>query len=166
MNVKQRPGVGVHLYLLNGKGEILVGKRKGDKGGGTWGPPSGHLEYQEDPKDCAARETMEEAGIKIQDISFAGITNDIDPKESAHYINLHFVSFLKPGERARAMEPDKCEEWGWAGPERLRDLNLFLPTRNFMKQHKYAFTLPWIILFKLKAKSAALADKLASRSKE
>ncbi len=53
MNQKPLVGVGVLVFKDN---KILMGRRKGSHGAGTWAPPGGHLEFGETPEDCAHNE--------------------------------------------------------------------------------------------------------------
>jgi 8-oxo-dGTP diphosphatase len=46
-------------------GELLLIKRKMEPFLGTWCLPGGHVEDNEDPKDAAKRETLEETGLDI-----------------------------------------------------------------------------------------------------
>ncbi len=70
------PRVGV-AAIVQRNGQVLLIKRKGAHGSGSWAVPGGHLEYGESLEECAVRETHEEVGIEISDVSFAAITNDI-----------------------------------------------------------------------------------------
>ena len=65
----QRPKVGVGVFVLK-DGKILMGKRKGAHGEGSWSLPGGHLEFNESWDMCAVRETMEETGVTIKNIRF------------------------------------------------------------------------------------------------
>ena len=50
--------------------------------------PGGHLEYGESPQACALRETQEETGVMIADVTFCTITNDIFEEERKHYVTI------------------------------------------------------------------------------
>lgn len=70
--------VGLGLYILNDRGQVLLGLRKAKHGEGTWCPPGGHLEYGESFEEGAVREAFEETGIRVNpaDVRVAGVTND------------------------------------------------------------------------------------------
>lgn len=128
--MEKHPRVGIGVYILK-NGKVLFGKRKNSHGEGSWCPPGGHLEYGESWEECAKREALEEAGIKIKDIRFAGLTNDIY-EEGKHYITISMVAEYHSGE-VRIVEPDKCERWEWFSWDNLPK-PLFLPTKNLLKQ--------------------------------
>jgi len=109
---------------------ILMGKRKGSHGAGTWSFPGGHLEWNETAGSCAARELLEETGIRIDPLTFKKLTftNDVFSVESKHYITLYMEAPWN-GEEPRVLEPGKCDRWAWFAvpPEPL-----FLPVENLL----------------------------------
>ncbi|KAJ6785890.1 hypothetical protein PWT90_07916 [Aphanocladium album] len=102
------PRVGVAAVIINRKGQVLVGKRKGSHGAGeltmrgqnahevsnevlrsgTWQFPGGHLEHGEELIDCAVREALEETDLTLQGIKIVTQTNDVFVAERKHYITL------------------------------------------------------------------------------
>jgi 8-oxo-dGTP diphosphatase len=127
---KERPKVGVAVYIRK-NGKVLLQRRKGAHNPGTWCAPGGHLEMFESWENCAQRETLEEAGIEIDNIRFITATNDIFPDDGKHYITIAMVADWKSGE-ARIMEPDKCDGTGWfAWNELPSPLAIFFA--NFIK---------------------------------
>ncbi len=124
-----RVGVAV---IIKRAGKILLGKRIGSHGKGTWSFPGGHLEYGEDIAACARRETAEETGIRIKNIFVAAVTNDHFKKEGKHYVTLFVVADHASG-RVTLKEPAKCERWDWFSLEKLPS-PLFLPIRNLRRQ--------------------------------
>ncbi len=129
---ERRPKVGVGVIVIK-DGQVLLGKRKGAHGEGSWAFPGGHLEFGETPEDCAKREVMEEVGITIKNIQKVTYTNDIFPAEDKHYITCYVKADYESGE-VKVMEPEKCEKWEWlhwgAFPE-----TLFLPVLNLLKEN-------------------------------
>lgn len=91
--------------------KILLGKRKNSHGDGEYAFPGGHLEYLESLEDCAHRETLKEAGIKIKNLRFLCVENvtEYNPK---HYINIEFIADWESGE-LKVCEPEKREGWDW-----------------------------------------------------
>jgi 8-oxo-dGTP diphosphatase len=127
----QRPKVGIGVIVLKDR-KILIGKRKGAHGQGTWCLPGGHLEYSENWEACAQRETWEEAGVEIKNIRFAGATNDIHENESKHYITLFMIAEHSAG-TATNKEPDKCEGWEWVKWESIPEPR-FKPLNTLIRQ--------------------------------
>ena len=101
--------VGVNVFVLK-DGRLLLGKRIGKIGSGTWGLPGGHLEYGESLTDGAARELKEETGIVSNDLEFIHTIND--PRDNCHYIHIGFIAKSWRGQ-PKITEPDKFAEWGW-----------------------------------------------------
>ena len=128
----RNPRVGVGIIVIKNN-RVLLSKRKGSHGEGTWNFPGGHLEFNESVFDCAEREVMEETGIKIKNFRQGPYTNDIFKKENKHYITVFVIADYKSGE-PKVLEPDKCEQWGWFEWKNLPE-PLFLPIKNLMKQN-------------------------------
>jgi predicted RNase H-like nuclease/ADP-ribose pyrophosphatase YjhB (NUDIX family) len=71
-----RPGVSVAILITKGA-RVLLLKRRGSHGAGTWSPPGGYLALGERPDECAARNAKEEAGVEVTDVQFLAITSDV-----------------------------------------------------------------------------------------
>ena len=131
-DVKKVPRVGLGVIIKRG-GKILLGKRIGSHGEGSWCFPGGHLEMFEGFGECAKRETMEETGLNIEVVDEIPIvTNDFFIKEGKHYITVFIRANYIDGE-AEIMEKDKCEEWRWFEWDEMPD-NLFVPLKNLKKE--------------------------------
>lgn len=128
---KKYPKVGTGIFVLK-DGKFLIGKRKSSLGAGEWAIPGGHLEFNEELEDCAKREVLEETGIKIKNIKFLTVTNDIFKKEGKHYITIFMTADWAEGE-AKIIEPEKCEEWRWVTKE-TAPIPLFLPLDTLLKK--------------------------------
>jgi len=125
-----RPMVGVGVIVMKDD-LILMDKRRNAHGDGDWSVPGGHLEFGESLEQCAAREALEETGVKISNIRFLTVTNDVFDKENKHYITVWMVSDHASGE-ATVTEPDKFESVSWFKWNNMPS-PLFLPTRNLLK---------------------------------
>jgi len=108
---KNRPLVGVGVIVIR-KGRILLGKRIGSHGAGTWALPGGHLEYAERVEDCAVREVLEETGLSIEVTGRGPYTSDVFLEEQKHYVTLFVEARCKHGE-PEILEPEKCLAWQW-----------------------------------------------------
>ena len=91
MQEKQRPKVGIAVYILNDKLQVLFMLRKNVTGAGRWCPPGGHLEMGEEWIDCVKREVKEEVGLEIEDAELWAVNNNIMGPDR-HYINLDFLA--------------------------------------------------------------------------
>ena len=88
----------------------------------------GHLEHLESIEKCAHRETLEEAGIEIENLRLLCVVNFTDHAPQ-HYVDIGFVADWKSGEPT-VCEPHKCESWDWYD---LDDL----PSPLFGVEYKY-----------------------------
>ena len=126
--------VGIAVVVPRADGKILVGKRKGSHGAGTWALPGGHLDFGESFEPCASREVMEETKLDIKNPVLVTTLNCVMTKDNKHYvtvvmecdpISLDAIPILT--------EPDKCEEWKFVNWEELSQLGeLFLPLKMLL----------------------------------
>ncbi|BGP06058.1 Nudix hydrolase 1 [Rhodotorula toruloides] len=138
----QQVRVGVGCFLVNSRGEFVVGVRKGSHGAGCLQLPGGHLDFGETPEACAVREVAEETGLAIreEDARFLTATNDIFEAEGKHYITMFVVCRVADDAKPQVLEPEKCERWEWHTWPQLKELasaphnRLFLPLRNLFLQ--------------------------------
>jgi 8-oxo-dGTP diphosphatase len=129
--VCNRPHVVVAVFVLKDK-KVLMGKRVGSIGAGTWGLPGGKLDFFEELEACAIRETFEEAGIKIKNLRLGTIVNDFFVKEKLHYLSVYFIADYASG-TVTIKEPNKCAEWKWVDWENPSK-PLYVPMNNLLKQ--------------------------------
>ena len=125
--------VGVAVVIIR-DGKILLGERIGSHGANTWATPGGHLEMGEEIEACAIRETLEETGLEVSEVSPLGFSNDVFNSLNKHYLTLYVVAQGVEGE-PEIMEPNKCLAWQWFGLDELPE-PLFLSLENFLKQDK------------------------------
>jgi 8-oxo-dGTP diphosphatase len=126
----ERPKVGIGVFVVK-DGKFLMGKRLGAHGAGTWTIPGGHLEYNETFEQTTERETLEETGVKIANVTFAAVTNDIFNDENKHYVTVWMMSDWAEGE-PKIMEPDKFVEQRWVDIDELPE-PLFLPWQQLLR---------------------------------
>ena len=107
----RQPTVGVGVLVMR-DGLVLLGRRLGSHGAGTWALPGGHLEFGESIEACAVREVMEETGLEIETALLGPCTNNVFPVEDKHYVTV-FVVAQSPAGEPRVLEPTKCEAWQW-----------------------------------------------------
>ncbi len=131
---KKIPKVGIGVIIIRDN-KILLLKRKNAHGQGTWSMPGGHLEFGESLENCAVRETEEETSIKITDVKFKAITNDIFKKENKHYITIWMEGKYLSGE-PKINANYEMSEVGWFDLKKLPQ-PLFLPFKNLLDGKYY-----------------------------
>lgn len=115
--LKCRPRVGVGVAVQTPQGYVLL-KRANAHGAGTWSFPGGHLEFADSVVDCAARETLEEIGVRLHDARILPrITEDFFPEEGLHYITLYVHGWTE--DAPMIFEPHKCTELAIVPPDRF-----------------------------------------------
>jgi 8-oxo-dGTP diphosphatase len=131
--MNQTPQVGTALIVTKDN-KVLLMKRKGPHGTGTWSTPGGHLDFGETLEACAAREAKEEVGVEVVDIRFRSVTNDIFEETGRHYITV-WMEGRPVGEPfiAADKEVEEIGRFAWdALPQPL-----FLPLQNLVKENSY-----------------------------
>jgi 8-oxo-dGTP diphosphatase len=129
----QKPQVGTAI-LITRDNKVLLMKRKGPHGTGTWSPPGGHLDFGETLEGCAAREAKEEVGVDVVDIRFRCVTNDVFEKEGKHYITVWLEG--KTTDEPAIVAEKEVAEIGWFAWDALPQ-PLFLPLENLVKKNSY-----------------------------
>jgi 8-oxo-dGTP diphosphatase len=129
-----RPQVGVAVIVTQ-DGRVLLLKRRGSHGEGTWAPPGGHLEFGESLEACAMRETHEETGLVIGTVHFVAITNDVFESEQKHYVTIWVEGTYESGQ-ATVAYPEKVEEVAWV-PWNALPQPLFIPFQNLISGRRY-----------------------------
>ena len=126
------PNVGVGILIVK-DGAILLGKRKGAHGAGTWAAPGGKLEFGESIEACARRELFEETGLHLLAMKFGPYTNDLFEAENEHYLTA-FVIVEQFSGTLLLKEPEKCEGWHWQSWDLLPE-PLFAPIVSLKEQN-------------------------------
>jgi 8-oxo-dGTP diphosphatase len=124
--VEERQGVGV---LVARGGRVLLGRRLGAHGHGTWSCPGGKPDDGESPVECALRELREETGLAASGGRVVAETLDGFPESRLVY-RTRFVAVDVDGE-PRAREPDKTDEWSWFAWDDLPE-PLFRPVASLV----------------------------------
>ncbi|PIO02395.1 ADP-ribose pyrophosphatase [Candidatus Micrarchaeota archaeon CG09_land_8_20_14_0_10_60_16] len=109
--MSERPKVGVGAIMLR-NGLVLVGKRLGSHGSGTWTIPGGHLEFGESFIQCAEREVLEETGLRLANPRFSSVSNGV--MEGKQYVTVTVVADCPEGEPRETT--DKLVEFKWIDP--------------------------------------------------
>ena len=128
------PNVGVAI-IVEKDGQLLLLKRTGVHGAGTWAPPGGYLEFGEAPEDRAIRETQEETGVTVADPQFLAITNDVFREADKHFVTIRMKGRYVAGEPAVGA-PEEMSQAGWFAWESLPQ-PLLLPLSNLLGGRSY-----------------------------
>jgi 8-oxo-dGTP diphosphatase len=140
VNIHKKVGIGFGVMILNKQGKVLLGKRHEDpkkassllNGAGTWTMPGGKLHFGETFEEGAARETMEETGIKLNNINVICVNNDM--VETAHFITIGLFSDNFEGE-PQVLEPDEITEWKWFDLNQLPS-KIYFPSAKVLENYK------------------------------
>ena len=108
-----RVGVGVLIRDPLHPTKVFAGIRKNSHhGSNTLALPGGHLELFESWEECAIRETAEETGLKLINVRFGHVTNDIMEVEKKHYVTIFMMGECQcTTARPQNLEPHKCQGW-------------------------------------------------------
>lgn len=94
---------------------VLMGKRRGSHGAGTWCFPGGHIDFGEEPATAVRREILEETGLHVGAVHvykpLPWVCSHF-PETKSQYITLYFTAEFLSGIPERR-EPEKCEGWEW-----------------------------------------------------
>ena len=127
-----RVGVAV---IIEKDGRVLLIRRNGSHGAGSWATPGGHLDFGETPEQCGVREVREEVGLEVSGLIFKAITNDLFEAEQKHYITIWMQAQHMVGEPSIASQREMTEI-GWFGWDDL-PRPLFLPLANLVLGDSY-----------------------------
>lgn len=108
---ERRTRVGVGVIVVR-DGRVLLGRRRGSHGSGSWAFPGGNLEFGEGVEACARRELSEETGLTLQRVRPAPFTVDHFPDHDRHYVTL-FVQADGVEGTPQNRESERCDGWEW-----------------------------------------------------
>ena len=108
------PFVGVGCIVTRTDRLLLVRCQRG-----LWSPPGGHLDFGESPEDCAARETLEETGVRVTNMEFVAITNDLLTDTGKHYITIWMRADAMDDANPVVGDPAEIAEAAWFAPAAL-----------------------------------------------
>ena len=132
--MNQAPKIGVAIIITRNDKVLLV-KRKGVHGAGSWSTPGGHLDFGESLEVCAARETKEEVDLDVVNIRFRAITNDVFESDGKHYISIWMDGESLSGEPKISADYEVAE-LGWFTWDSLPE-PLFLPFEHLLNGNSY-----------------------------
>jgi 8-oxo-dGTP diphosphatase len=113
----------VGANIVDQDGEILMVQEGKEEVRGHWNLPSGRIEPDEDPIDCARREAREETGLVVRPESLVGIYADQSAAAAGSDILVFVFESVATGGDI-AIENDSVIDWTWAGTDQRADLPL------------------------------------------
>lgn len=128
----RRPGVGVGVVVTRGREVLLVRRRH--HGAGSWATPGGYLDRGESFEACAIREVAEETGLRVTDVAFHAVTNDVH-EDGKHNVTIWLTARCETGE-AKVAAPDELDAVGWFAWDALPE-PIYRSTRNFLEGRTY-----------------------------
>jgi 8-oxo-dGTP diphosphatase len=110
----RNPAPTVSILVADGD-RLLLGKRGGDPGKGTWSLPSGYIDYEEDFLTTAIRETKEETGLDVEICSIINVVSSfVSPR--FHFLGIYVVARVVSGELVAGDDLEAVEWFPVAGP--------------------------------------------------
>lgn len=122
------PRVGVGAIVTRGS-EILLIRRAGRLGRGTWSSPGGLLEFGEDPDKCAVRECAEETGLIVSPFHFLALTNEV--LEGIHFLTV-WMHCIAPLTATASIASDEAFEIAWVQIDQIPQPT-FTPFAHLLK---------------------------------
>jgi ADP-ribose pyrophosphatase YjhB (NUDIX family) len=100
------PGV---VILIEKEGAVLLGRRRGGFGAGTWGLPQGYIEFDEGFLTAAIREVREETGLNVRIRSIINVVSNL-LSPGLHTLAIVLLAGVVGGE-LRAGDDLEALEW-------------------------------------------------------
>lgn len=72
--------------LITRNGQVLLGRRVNDPGRGQWTLPAGFIDADEDPREAARRECIEETGLEVEVVGLLDVLFGREHERGAHIL--------------------------------------------------------------------------------
>ncbi len=110
----RNPAPTVSVLVVEG-GRVLLGKRGGEPGKGTWSLPSGYIEYEDDFVTTAIREAKEETGLDVEVKSIIQVVSSfVTPRY--HFLGIYVVARVVGGALMAGDDLEAVEWFPLGGP--------------------------------------------------
>jgi 8-oxo-dGTP diphosphatase len=128
------PGV---VVLIEKEGTVLLGRRRGGFGAGTWGLPQGYVEFDEDFLTAVIREVKEETGLDVEIRSIINmVSNLLSPR--LHTLAIVLLAGVVGGELHAGDDLETLEWVPLSGPlpEMAFEADEWIIERHRMKREE------------------------------
>jgi ADP-ribose pyrophosphatase YjhB (NUDIX family) len=110
----QNPAPTVSVLVVDGD-RVLLGRRGGSPGEGTWSLPSGYVDFDEDFLTTALRETKEETGLDVEVSTVVNVVSSfVSPR--FHFLGIYVLARLIGGELLAGDDLEAVDWFPVAGP--------------------------------------------------
>lgn len=132
--IQKRPKACVGVMIFK-DGKVLIGKRKktATHGIGEYSLPGGKIDEGESFKEAIERETLEETGIRIENLKFLCVANT-GMYKGHQAVLVNFIADWKSG-KPKDFKNEKIGEWQWRDVDNLPE-PLFIPTKLLIDSYK------------------------------
>jgi ADP-ribose pyrophosphatase YjhB (NUDIX family) len=119
-----RPWVGVGVIVVR-DGRVLLIQRGREPGRGLWALPGGMVDLGETMRQAAAREALEETGLKVEVGDVYWVADSI-VRDDAGRVKYHnaIVDFLATAPKGEPACADDALDVRWVGPDDVQELPL------------------------------------------
>lgn len=103
----------IHTLIFNDQKQVLITKRSenNDVLPGYWDIPGESLEDGEDPMTGAIRETKEESGIDVKNLSLFFYHSNVDTTKNKQFVTLVFLAEYSGGDIK--LNPEEHDDHAW-----------------------------------------------------
>ncbi|MNR15315.1 hypothetical protein D3C85_1318430 [compost metagenome] len=114
MSNRYAPYAAALVFLIKDEKILLMRRANAKWANGQYTVPSGHIDEGESASKAAARETLEEVGVKIDPASlkFIHILHRQNTESRDVYVDFFFVASEWDGEPSNC-EPEHCDDVAW-----------------------------------------------------
>ena len=114
------PIICVDVVIRNESGKVLLARRRNEPIKGHWRVVGGRRLSEESARQACIRKTLEETGLKINELSFLGFYEDVfdknafDVAKPYHTLSLVFETQMSIEQVEQTIHLDsQHSEWGW-----------------------------------------------------
>ena len=122
------------VIIMASDDTVLLIKRKDNPEKGKWCFPGGFSEAtKETVEQAAAREMLEEVGLKIQEdcLRLVDVRSKPDRDPRGHIVDIGFASFILKPQKDEVKAGDDAAEIQWVHISKLREMDLAFDHNDF-----------------------------------